>query len=104
MTYTADAIKECVANDQARLFASWSANRPPNWKPDERTVQVVCVGNWLSEELAKVVSDEHRRIQEAQYNRRSRSEIDLYALAAEIMTETIEGRVNTTRTPHRRWG
>ena len=39
-----------------------------------------------------------------EYNRCSRSEEDLFALAARIMDDVVNDRIDRNRKAHRRWG
>jgi hypothetical protein len=50
------------------------------------------------------LSDSDRKAQEAQFNRRSRSEMDVFAIAADILNETVEDKIDRNRIPTRRWG
>lgn len=102
--YSAESVRRAVLADEKRLFASWSANRQEGWRPDPRTKELICIGNWLSEELQKLVNDDDRRIQQHHFNRWSRSEDDLYELAAQILRDAVEGKIDRDRPPHRRWG
>jgi len=103
--YTVEQIKFEVDRDSERLFQSYSTNRPENWSTDTRTRQLICLGHWLHEELVKLnVDDLGRRVQELQYNRRSRSEEDLFLLVTTIMNETIDDKIDRNRVAHKRWG
>ncbi len=105
MKYSDDTVRTAVADQEERLFASWSSGRPQGWKCDDRTRNIVCVGLWLREELFRVaLSDSDRKAQEAQFNRRSRSEMDVFAIAADILNETVEDKIDRNRIPTRRWG
>lgn len=104
MVYSAENVRAAVMADEERLFAAWSANRPEGWSVDPRTKATVCIGHWMREELAKLVGDEDRRIQLNAFNRHSRSDDDLYELAAQILNDAAEGKIDRDRKPHRRWG
>ena len=105
MTYKADEVRLEVERDRERLFASYSSNRPPNWSCDLRTRDVVCLSVWLDEELTRLgLDDLGRRTQTNQFNRFSRSEDDVFELAARIMNDAVAGDIDRHRRPHRRWG
>lgn len=103
--YDADKIREKVTSDCERLFASHSSNRPEGWVCDQRTKDVVCLGYWLNEELTMVgIDDVARIVQLGTFNRYSRSDHDIWLLAAQIMNDVVEGNVDRSRKTHRRWG
>jgi len=79
--------------------------RPSNWTSDERTRDLICIGLWLREELISLkVNEADRKTQEWYYNRWSRSEEDLWSLAARTLNTVLDGEVEQNRVPHRRWG
>lgn len=102
--YTADSVREAVETKREELFASYIVGRPANWSCDNRTKDLVCIANWLAEELATIANDTDRRTQQWKYNRESRSVTDLFQCAADIMNETLDGKVEQNRKPHYRWG
>jgi hypothetical protein len=103
--YTAETIKNAVQAEAIRLFASYSANRPENWACDQRTRDLVMLGNWMDEEHRKHDLDDLGRItQNGRFNREARSTDDLWTLAATIMNDTIAGKIDRDRKAHRRWG
>lgn len=107
--FTPEDIKEAVAADEQRLFQDWSAGRPEGWSCDQQTKDTICLGKWLSERLQEmvdlgVITDDDRKIQQHKFNRWCRSRTDLYELIAEIINETIDGKVDRDRIPHHRWG
>ncbi len=103
--YTSQKIKEAVHCHEDRLFANYAAGRSPTWSCDQRTKDVWCIGLWIDEELTRLnVDDTVRRMQTAEFNRYSRSDQDLWVLAAETLNAAVEGRVDVNRRPHRRWG
>lgn len=103
--YTAKGIKAMVESERGRLFASYAEGRPPNWVCDQQTKDIVCLSVWLREELTRLGIDElGRKIQEGEFNRYSRSDPDLFVLAAEVMNNALANRIDRNRRPHRRWG
>lgn len=87
------------------MFAPYAVGRAENWACDIRTKDLVCIGNWLAAELVSLgISDVDRRTQEWRYNRESRSDPDLFEVAAQIMNDTVDGKVEQGRRYHRRWG
>ncbi len=104
-SYIPERIQLAVESDRDRLFASWSVGRPEGWSCDPRTKDLICIGNWLTEELTRLCANEDdRRTQQAYYNRWSRSREDLWVLAAETLNMVLDGLVEQNRKPHRRWG
>jgi len=87
------------------LFASYAANRPENWAVNQRTHDLICISVWMREELtAMQLDDVGRKVQEDQFNRMSRTLDDVFELAARIMNDTLEDKIDRNRRPHRRWG
>lgn len=105
MSYTADLVREAVRKDFDRLFESYSTGRPENWIVNQRTKDVISISVWLREELTRVgVDDLGRRTQEGFFNRYSRSDDDLFELAAQLMNDALAGNIDRFRKTHRRWG
>ena len=105
MRYTADIIRLAVDSNIDTLFASYSVGRPVNWTVDVRTKDLVCLAVWLQNELAAIgLSDADRRTQQLKFNRESRSDLDLFECAANIMNEALDGNVEQNRKMHHRWG
>lgn len=103
--YTAENIKEIIELNRERLFAPYAVGRPDNWVCDSRTKDLVCLGNWLAEELTAIgLSDVDRRTQQWLYNRESRSDLDLFETTARIMNDSLDGKIEQNRIPHHRWG
>lgn len=103
--YTAESIRKAVEDDSERLFSSYSANRPEHWACDQRTKDLVTLGNWLNEEHARLgIDDLGRLTQNGRFNRESRSRDDLWTLAVEILNDTLIDKIDRNRRPHRRWG
>lgn len=105
MPYTADNINRWIEADRPRLLSSYAEGRPPNWKVDQRTSDLVCLSIWLREELTCLGMDEvSRKVQENAFNRHSRSDSNLFVLAAQLMNDALAGNIDRDRKPHRRWG
>lgn len=105
MKYSADAIEAWVTGESERLFAPWAVGRPEGWKCDSRTRDIVCISFWLMEELTAIGIDNKGRVtQQAQFNRYSRSDENLWELAAQIMNDSVDGNIDRDRKTHRRWG
>jgi hypothetical protein len=103
--YTAESVREAMEPERARLFALYAAGRGPNWSCDLRTKDMVCLGNWLQEELVRLgCNDDDRRTQWWFYNRWSRSDWDLFELVAQTMNDVLDGKVEQNRDMRRRWG
>lgn len=103
--YSAESVKEAVEARREELFAPYAVGRPTNWSCDTRTKDMVCIGNWLSEELTRrAANSTDRRTQQWKFNRESRSDNDLWQCAADIMNEVLDHKVEQNRKPHHRWG
>jgi hypothetical protein len=103
--YTAESVRAVIDPDRERLFAPYAVGRPTNWACDPRTRDLICIGYWLTEELTRLgVSDHDRRTQQHFYNRWSRSDEDLFDLAARTMNMVLDAEVQQNRVPHHRWG
>ena len=98
-------MREAIERDRDRLFAPYAVGRPPTWVPDPRTVHLICIGYWLVEQLVALgCNDDDRRTQQQFYNRWSRSDDDLFDLAARTLNAVLDSDVQQNRVPHRRWG
>lgn len=105
MKYTASSVKESVDANREHLMGAWALGRPENWSCNQQMKDLICIGNWLDEEMRRLWLDDLGRImQTQQFNRRSRSEHDLWELAAFIMNEVIDNKIDRQRKPLRRWG
>lgn len=103
--YAADGIREKVSADFERLFSSYAVGRSPTWACDQRTKDTVTISVWMREELTRIgVDDLGRRTQENAFNRHSRSDTDVYELAAQLMNDALDDNIDRFRRPHRRWG
>lgn len=103
--YTADSIREKVSADFERLFSSYAVGRSPNWVCDQQTKDIVSISVWMREELTRIgLDDLGRRTQENAFNRFSRSDKDLFELAAQLMNDALDDNIDRFRRPHRRWG
>ena len=103
--FTAEKVRAAVDSDRERLFAPYIMGRSANWACDPRTKDLVCIGYWLQEQLALIcANDDDRRTQQWFYNRWSRSDDDLFELAARTLNTVLDGNVEQNRVPHRRWG
>ena len=103
--YTAEEIRNAIEHDRERLFAPWAVGRPENWSTDQRTKDVVCIGNWMCEEMIrKGLDDPGRRALLHEFNRYCRNDEDLFVLSASIMNDMLTGNIDRNRRMHRRWG
>lgn len=103
--YSAANIKAIVEPRIDKLFEKWAVGRPDNWICDIRTKYIVCIGYWLNEEMIKLKFDDLGRItQLGQFNRYSRSDEDSWELAAKIMNDVLDNKIERNRKTHRRWG
>jgi hypothetical protein len=99
-------IVRCLVDiHRDRLFAAYAEGKPKSWCCDQRTKDAVCIANWIDGELRRLgIDDLGRRTQTAQFNRRHRTEEDMWTVAAEIMNEALNDNIDRFRKPHRRWG
>jgi hypothetical protein len=105
LSYTGASVREQVEADRERLFASYAVGRHANWTCDVRTRDTVCLSVWLREELTRIGLDElGRKTLEGEFNRYSRSDDDLFDLAAGIMNKALKDDIDRDRKTHRRWG
>ncbi len=105
MRYSSQFIKNEITLQRQELFVHYAKDRPINWSVDERTKDLICLTAWLRREMILIELDSVGRIiQEGEFNRASRSQEDLFQLAADIMNATVEGRFDRNRKPHKRWG
>lgn len=103
--YTAESIRKEIDANREKLFASYAVGRGPNWVVDQQTKDIICLSVWIREELMHLGIDElGRKIQEGEFNRYSRSDPDLFVLAAEVMNNAVNGNIDRNRKTHRRWG
>ena len=103
--YTVEEVRREVDKDRERLFASYAFGRPPNWTPDQATRDLVCVGNWLAEELVRLGCNEaDRKTQQHYYNRWTRSDGNYFLVAADALNTVLDKNVEQNRIPLRRWG
>lgn len=103
--YTRESVFLEIESDRESLFAHWSRGRPSNWSCDPRTRDLICTAEWLKRKLRSLVPDEiGRHVLESQFHRFSRSEDDLFSLAARIVNDAADDKIDRDRRPHRRWG
>lgn len=103
--YTVDEVRAIVEANRDHLFSDYSLNRPPGWATDPRTRDFACLTKWLREEMVAMGLDElGQRTQLWQFNRRIRTEEDLFPTATEIMNDTLVNKIDRNRIPHRKWG
>ncbi len=93
--YTAASIRESVERDRVRLFSDYSKDRLPGWSCDQATKDLMSTMKWVREELFRLaVSEDDRRSAEHLYNRWTRGDPDVFAVAAEVLNIAREGRVS----------
>lgn len=111
--YTAESVRAAIEPHRERLFAPYAVGRQEGWACDLRTKDLVCLGNWLQEELVRLgCNDDDRRTQWQFYHRWSRSDWDLFELTAETLNAVLDGKVEQGRESHpargdgrrHRWG
>lgn len=103
--YTPETIECSIRSDEPRLLASYSEGRPSTWTVDRRTKDLVALSVWMREELTRLGIDEKgRKVQENAFNRHSRSDPNLFVLAAQLMNDALADNIDRDRIPHKRWG
>ena len=101
--YTGEDIHLLIEPHRERLFASYAAGRLPTWSCDQRTKDIICLSLWLREELA-YLDELGRKTLEGEFNRYSRSDLDLFDLAANILNKAKGDDIDRDRKTHHRWG
>lgn len=103
--YSKEKIQREVEGRREELFELYRKDRPSTWSCCSRTEEVICLGEWLRRELINLQLDPlGRSQQEGIFHRESRSQDDLYVLVAQIMNDTVDGKIDRERKPLRRWG
>jgi hypothetical protein len=103
--WTPELVKLAVEKDRERLFHPYTVGRPLGWSTDLRTRDLIAIGNFISEEVVRLgANEDDRRTQQQFYNRWSRSEDNLWDLAARTLNAVIAGEVEQNRVGHHRWG
>ncbi len=103
--YTPEGIRESIDLEIDVWFGSYSANRPETWTCSQGVKDCVCIASWMRAELTWLgLNDADVKTMGARFNRESRSSIDLFTIAAEIMNDALDGNIPQDRKPHRRWG
>jgi hypothetical protein len=93
--YTSESVKVSLAAKEDAYFAKLAIGQPPTWKCDQRTKDIFCLYQWLIDELTAVkCTDEDRRHMQWYFNRKSRAEDDLFSLAAKVMNDTLDGKID----------
>lgn len=95
MTYTRYSILVSITSKLPYYYTKLSIGQSPNWIPDKRTLELFSISQWLIEELTSLkCSEDCRHRQLWFFNRKSRSEEDLYVLAALTLNNLLEGKVD----------
>ena len=93
--YTAEIVQASLAIKVDTYFARLSVSQPPTWKCDQRTKELFCIYAWLMDELTLLKgSNKDRRAMQWYFNRKSRAEDDLFALAAKVMNDYLAGNID----------
>ncbi len=93
--YTAEIVQASLAIKVDTYFARLSVSQPPTWKCDQRTKELFCIYAWLMDELTLLkCSNKDRRAMQWYFNRKSRAEDDLFALAAKVMNDYLAGNID----------
>jgi hypothetical protein len=96
--YTADTVKTSIAPKYEAYYAKLALGQPPTWRCDQRTKDIFCLHQWLMEELmALECPQEDRVFCQNYFNRKSRAEYDLYALAAKAINSFLTGTIERFR-------
>jgi hypothetical protein len=94
-SWRSEDVEVSASGEAERLFAPWTVGRQPGWTCDPRTKNLVVLGLWLREELTAMgLSEADRKAQEWYFDRKSRAEDDLFALAALTLNNALEGKID----------
>lgn len=93
--YSGASVRMSIAPKYEGYYAKLAIGQSPTWRCDQRTKDIFCLQQWISEELTALgCPDEDRRFILNYFNRKARAEDDLYVLAAKavnsFLTNTIE--------------
>ncbi len=97
-TYTSDAVR-CHIKDKYQTYLDrLMVNQPATWKCDDRTESTFILTQWLIDEMTLLSdNDVDRRAMLWYFDRKTRAEDDLYALAAKVMNDFVAGRIDNYR-------
>ena len=95
MMYTRYSIQRSITPKLPYYYSKLAVGQSPTWVPDQRTLQLFSISQWLIEELNILgCSEDDRHRQMWFWSRKSRAEEDLYTLAALTLNNLIEGKVD----------
>lgn len=95
MEYTRYNILRSITPRLPSYYSKLAVGQSPTWIPDVRTLELFSISQWLIDELISLgCSEDDRHKQMWFWNRKSRSEEDLYTLAALTLNNLIEGKVD----------
>lgn len=95
MIYTEENIRNFISPSVERYLLSLSVGRPDGWTTDQRSKDMWCLGQWIREELILLdANDDDRRRMEWSFNRNIRAEEDLFTIAANVMNNFINGKID----------
>lgn len=96
--YTAGAVRQLLAPKWNAYYADFVAGQPANWMPNQQAKELWCISHWLTDELIELkCPDEERRFVQNYFNRKARSENDLYELAAKAVNSFLENKIERYR-------
>jgi hypothetical protein len=92
--YTADMVKTSLALQWDHYYAQLAIGQSPTWKCDERTATLYCLSQWVMNVLIELNCPQEDRLKLQNFwNRKSRAEDELYAVAALTINNFLQGKI-----------
>jgi hypothetical protein len=96
--YNAMGVAISLANKRNQYLAKLRVGQSDTWKCDRRTEDLFVIQNWLIDELKQILPKDDDRLQMQRFfNRKASGTEDLYQLAANVMTDALQGRIDGYR-------
>ena len=78
-----------------KYLAKFRLGQSETWIPDKRTEQLFLLSNFLIDELKSILPNDDDRIKmQRLFNRKARGTEDLFELAANVLTDALQGRID----------
>jgi transposase-like protein len=92
--YTVDMVKTSLALQWDHYYAQLAIGQSPTWKCDERTATLYCLSQWVMNVLIELNCPQEDRLKLQNFwNRKSRAEDELYAVAALTINNFLQGKI-----------
>jgi hypothetical protein len=96
--YTSESVRTSLQPKHQEYFARLAVGQSPRWKCDQRTSDLFCLQQWLMDELVFLKCPDLDRVDTQNYfNRKARSEEDLFELAAKAVNNYLQGGIERYR-------